>query len=130
MAAVRVDPFRSLDLRDHLGRRPGEVVMPGLQQPPADERVHLLLITAEPVGGRGGGNDRVVIADLRVIDEPFRERPLARARCDVRLVRPADRPGDGPQRARHLVREMPAVGARIADDLVLLVQRLRQLEAA
>ena len=104
--------------------------MPGLQQPPADERVDLLLVGAQPVRRARGGDDGVVIADLGVVDEAARERALPRARRDVRLVRRADGAGDGTQRARHLGGEVPAVGARIADELVLLVQRLGQLEAA
>ena len=70
----------------------------------------------------------MVVGHLRVVDEPPPERALARARRQVLAVRRRDRFDDPRQRARHVLREMPAVGARIADQLVPFVQRLRDVE--
>ena len=70
----------------------------------------------------------MVIGDLRVVDEarPSGRSPVPGA--SESRVRPSIASNDLRQRPRDVLRQVPAVRARIADQLVLLVQRLRDVQ--
>ncbi len=114
---------------DHRGDGPDMVVVPGREQAAADEVVDLLLFGRQrPVGRDAGRDDGVVVGDLRVVHKAPAQRPLAGAGREQLAVGLRDGLDHPRQRLRHILREMAAVRARIADELVPLVQRLRQVE--
>ena len=121
---------RGLDAGDHRGHRRQVVVEPGAQQAAADQVVDPPLVPAQGAGAGicGGGDDGVVIGDLAVVHVALAE--LARAHVRRQQVGVWRRHGlhDLVQSLLHVGGEVAAVGARIADQLVLFVQRLGQLE--
>ena len=69
----------------------------------------------------------MVVGHLGVVDEPPPQGALPRAGCKMLQVRPFDVLDDPRQGPRHLLREVSAVRARITDELVALIQRLREV---
>src|ERR1044072_1037812 len=65
-----------------------------------------------------------MVGNLRVVDVPFAERAFARSGGELLAIRRLDGLGDAPQRAGHILREVAAVRARVADQLVALVEGL------
>ncbi len=72
----------------------------------------------------------MVIIHLCVIHEAARECALTASFGEQRPVRSGDRLNDGGQGARFRRRQMSAVGAGVAEQLVFFVQRLRRVERA
>ncbi len=73
----------------------------------------------------------VVIGDGVVVDEPRKaEGCCRRGRGELGAVRRFDRPDDRGQRRRDAAREVSAVGARVAEELLLLVEGLGDVERA
>ena len=70
----------------------------------------------------------MVVGDLGIVDEAAAERALAGAGREVFAVRLGDGRDDAREGAGHVLREVAAIGARIADELVALVERLRGIE--
>ena len=69
-----------------------------------------------------------MVGDLRVVDEAPAERALAGPGGEERRVGPGDRRDDRGQRRGDVAREVAAVGARVAEELLLLVERLRDVQ--
>jgi hypothetical protein len=132
-ALVVVDDRRGAvwrgDRGDHGGRRIHVVVVPRGEQAAADQVVDLLLVGREPAAGRGGGReDGVVIGDAGVVDESPAERGGAGAGRDQAGIAALHGGDDGGQRGGDGGRQVAAVGPRIADQLVPLVERLGHVE--
>ena len=127
---IPVDDPGIADRRDHRRHRPDVVLVPGAQQPPANQIVNLMLVRRQrnPLGPRRCRNDRVMVADLGIVHEAPSQRPFTSARSQVLAVRFLNRLDDAGQRARHILRQMPAIGARIADQFVAFIQRLRHVQ--
>ena len=70
----------------------------------------------------------MVIGDLGIVDEPPSQRTLPGAGRQVLPIGRRDRLDDPRQRGRHILRQVPAVGARVADQLVPLVESLRHIQ--
>jgi hypothetical protein len=70
----------------------------------------------------------VVIGHLRIVDEPPSQRTLTRTSRQQPAKGTLDRFDDLQQSARHILRQMAAVRTRIADQLVTLIQRLRDVQ--
>ncbi len=129
-AVIAVHQLAVADGRDHGGDRPDVVVVPGAQQAAADQVVDLALVRRErrALGRGGGGDDGVVVGDLGIVHEAAAQRTLAGAGRKLLAIRRGDGLDDARQGLRHVLREVPAVGARIADQLVSLVERLRDVQ--
>ena len=130
---IAVDDGGVANRGDHRGDAPDVVVVPGAEQAAADEVVDLALVGRERglAGRGGGGNDGVVIGDLGVVDEAAAEGTLAGAGREVLAIGRGD--GVRPPRGRvcgHILREVAAIGARIADQLVAFVEGLRECRAS
>ena len=116
---------------DYAGGRVEVVGVPGRQQPCADQIVDPGFGRVQTAGRgiAGGGNERVMIADPRVVDEAFAEGPFATALGDFfgreTLAGHLHHPG---QLGRHIPGEVAAVGAGIADEFMALVEGLGGLE--
>ena len=106
------------------------VALPGTQEAAADQVVDLALVVVDRgfISERRRRNDGVVIADLRVVDEAAAERALPRSGRQQLAVRPLDVFDDARERCGDVLGEVAAVGARVADQLVPLVQRLREIQ--
>jgi hypothetical protein len=65
-----------------------------------------------------------MIGDFGIVHEAAPQGTLAGARRQQRVVRLFDRAHHRRQGGRHILRKMPAIGARIADQLAALVKRL------
>ncbi len=106
------------------------IIVPGLEEAAADEIVDPLLVGAEQaLAGRGrGGDDRVVIGDAGVVDEAPAEGLDAAPRRDKARVAAGDGLDHGAERGGGVLREVAAVGARVAEELVPLVEGLRDIE--
>ena len=111
--------------RDDGGHRPDVIVMPRAEQAAADQIVDLALIGREIAGLHGRRDDGVVIGHLGIVDEAAAQRTLAGALRQQRVVRLLDGPHHGRQGVRHVLRKVAAIGARIADQLAALIERLR-----
>ena len=105
------------------------------QEAPHDHVVDALVVVAHAVDRvlGPGGDDRVVVGDLLVVDDA-RERQHVEAR-DIGgrrgvLALSADELGRGLDLLDHVGRQVTRVGARIGERLVLLVQALRGAERA
>ena len=113
-------------------RRGVEVVLvPGREEAAANEVVDARLVPAERHLPRivRRGEDGVVVAHAFVVDEARAERALARAsRQLLGGVATADRAHDAGQLLFDVAREVAAVGTGIADQLLPLVEALRELE--
>src|SRR5436309_7590097 len=70
-----------------------------------------------------------MVGYLRVIHETASQRPFTGARRQVLAVWSLDGLDDARQRAGHILRQMPAIGSRIADEFVSLVERLRGIKS-
>ena len=105
------------------------VALPGTQQALADHVVDLAFLVVDRgfISGRRRRNDGVVIADFGVVDEAAAEWALAGAGREQLAVRRCDVINDARQRGGDILGEVAAVGARITDQLVPLVQRLREI---
>ena len=73
-------------------------------------------------------DDGVVIADLRIVHEFAAQRFFACARREMFAIRSGDVAHDFRQSRSHILRQMAAVGARIADQFMALIERLRQVQ--
>ena len=113
----------------HDGRRRRDVLLvPRREEPPHHEVVERLLLPVEVPRGRWRRDDGVVVAHLRVVHESRAERRLAgplREELSPGRLEGVDHPR---QRRGHVAREVAAVGARVGDRLLLLVEPLRHLE--
>ena len=69
-----------------------------------DKMTEIIRREARGVGRLPGRDDRVVVADLRVIDEPPAERSFTSARRQAILVITGDRVDDTGQSSRHVLR--------------------------
>src|SRR5688572_18482116 len=69
-----------------------------------------------------------MIRHARVVDETRPERPLARSFREKRLIGASNRAHDLRQGLRDGLGYIPAVGTRIAEELPLLVEALRERE--
>ncbi len=70
----------------------------------------------------------MVIADLGIVHKPPSQRLLAGPRSKQFPIRPCNRAHDRGQRRSHILRKMPAVRPRIADQLVPFIKRLRKIQ--
>ena len=129
-ALVVIDDRRGGDRGDHGGRGVDVIGVPGREEAAADQIVDLGLVAGEAAGGGGGREDRVVVADAAVVDEAGAERGHAGAGGEQAGVAAGDRGDDGGQGLGDGAREVAAVGARVADELVLLVEGLGEVEGA
>ena len=104
--------------------------MPQHQQPPANQVVDLAFLVGEPVWLHrdGGGNNGVVVADLAVIHIALAQGTLAGSRSQVLLIAAGNNAYDLGNRRRDIGRKVTAVGPGIADELVLLIERLGHVE--
>ncbi len=70
-----IDGFFTLNGRDDGRDRRDVVRLPGLQQPPGDQIENFVLVRPrrEACGRLAGGDDRVMVADLRVVDVALAE---------------------------------------------------------
>jgi hypothetical protein len=62
------------------------------------------------------------------LDEPPSQRLFPGAGRKVCLIGRRDHLDDPRQRGRHIPRQMPAVGARVADQLVPFIEGLRHIQ--
>ena len=105
------------------------LVMPGHQQPPANQIINLLFLRTQPGADRHrGGNDGVMIADLAIIDKARAQWPLPAARCQPGAIGFFNRCDHGRQRTGDCHGQVAAIGARITDQLVLLIKRLGDIQ--
>ena len=120
------------DQREDRGDPPDVILMPGREQAPADKVEHLPLVRFDRCIRRrdAGGNNGVVIRHLRVIDEATAERTLAGTRREQTRVVWRDGGNDLGECLRDILRQIAAVGARVTDELVAFVERLRQFQSA
>ena len=132
--AVPVHEPRRLDghdSSDHRRRGGDGVAVPRGQEAPCDRVVERPLVGVEPLRSRGRRDDRVVVGHLRVVHEPRPERPHPRPgrqeRAEFRRELD-DGPDQAPEPLRHVLREVAAVGPRVGDRLLLLVEPLRHLQ--
>ena len=123
------------DADPHLRGRDLRVRKEHAEEPARDQIEHapLVAIEAAEPRGRRGGDDRVVVADPGVVDDPPR-RPRGlrdQALGERRVVgRPRERAEHARQLGDHVRRQVARVRARVRQQLVPLVQRLRDLERA
>ena len=106
------------------------IVLPGAEQAPADQVVDLALVVRQAGLPERycGWNDGVVIGHLGIVNEPSPQGALARAGRQVVTIRTFDILDDRWQRRHHILREVPAVRARIANELVGFIKRLRDIQ--
>ena len=120
------------DARDHARGRIAVFRVPRLQEAAIDQVEHLRF--GRPIAhaaGRAGRNDGVVIGNLGVVHESPGQRFGARAgREHGRVIASRHARRDLGRLAGNVAGEEAAVGARVCDCLVLLVQRLRYPESA
>ena len=121
MITVRNRPIHNR--RNHGSGCPDMIGMPRAQQTPANQVINLRFIRPQRRALRRshGRNNGVVVADLRVIHKPFSQRFLARTGRKVFFVARFNRAHNAGKGSGHILRNMPAVGSRIADQLVALI---------
>ncbi len=120
---ITIDALALGDSRDHGGYRPDVVVVPGAEQAPADEVIDLALLSGQAGAlRRNSGRDYgVMVRDLGVVHKAPPERALAGAGRKLLAIGPFDHAHNARQCAGHVLRQVAAVGPRIADQLVALI---------
>ena len=107
------------------------IFVPRAQQPAADQVVDLALVGVSEIAAPAwvaGRDDGVVVGDFGVVHEAAAQRTLAGAGRKVLAIGPAIAVDDARQRLRDILREVAAVGTRIADQLVPFVEGLAGIE--
>ena len=128
---IAVDDVAVRNRGDHGCNRPDVVVLPGAEQAPAVQIVDLALVGRQARHFRErlrSGIDGVVIGHLGVVDEPSSQDALARAGRQMLPIRSFDALDGLRQCQRHILQEVSAVRARIADELVSFIQRLCDIQ--
>ena len=70
-----------------------------------------------------------MISDLGIVDEPPSQRALPAAGRKVCVIGRRDRLDNPRQRYRRILRQMPAVGARVANQLVSFIKGLCHIQS-
>jgi hypothetical protein len=104
--------------------------MPQHEQAPANQVVDLAFLIGEPVWlhRNRGGNNGVMVADLAVVDITLTQGAFPGSRSQLLAVRSGNGRHNFGNRLRDIGREITAVGPWIADEFVLLIKRLGQIE--
>ncbi len=106
------------------------VLVPGAQQAPADQVVDAVFLGGEvgSAGRSGGGDDGVMVGDLGIVDIAAAEGAFAGSGRELLAVGFGDGSDDARQGSGDILRKMTAIGTRIADQLVTLVEGLGDVQ--
>src|SRR5271163_4178028 len=106
------------------------IVMPQHEQAAANKVVEFALLIGEPawLHRNRGRNYGVMVADLAVVDITLTQRTFSGSRSQLLPVGSGNSSHDFGNRLRNVGGEIAAVSPGIADEFVLLVERLGQIE--
>ena len=105
------------------------IIVPGHEQAATDQVIDFSFLRRQYASGRDWrGNNGVMVRNFAVINKATAQRALAGSCCQPIPIRFLNRRHHCAQRSRDRHGEMAAVGARIADQFMLFIQFLGDVQ--